>query len=202
MFSGFFGKGDKTAKPPSKDAVSTRGLEVLEDDPNTGWDLWEKAVAEQDSRYSGLEFGAELRAEPEAQPEFVSGSLPVLAMHVESDSGAVGDFNEPTQPMPLEEKPAAQRLDDSLRIIERHHKRIANTIRDLWGYKECSKYVNKLIMSGGDGMGQARVGFNQEAVAAMLVLTDLHDEEFGPVEETTGFGFSDSTMGTGWDGLR
>jgi hypothetical protein len=192
MFSGFFGKGDKTAKPPSTDAVSTRGLEVVEDDPHTGWDLWEKAVAEQDSRYSGLE----------SPPESDSQRLPMLAMDAESGSSAASDFNEPTQPMPLQEKPAAQRLDDSLRIIERHHKRIANTIRDLWGYKECSTYVNKLIMSGGDGMGQARIGFNQEAVAAMLVLTDLHDEEFGPVEETTGFGFSDSTMGTGWDGLR
>jgi hypothetical protein len=192
MFSGFFGKGDKSAKPPSKGAVSTRGLEVIEDDPNTGWDLWEKAVAEQDSRYLGLD----------PPPESESERLPMLAMDAESGSSAAGDFNESTQPMPLHEKSAAQRLDDSLRIIERHHKRIANTIRDLWGYKECSKYVNKLIMSGGDGMGQARIGFNQEAVAAMLVLTDLHDEEFGPVEDTTGFGFSDSTMGIGWEGLR
>jgi hypothetical protein len=41
-------------------------------------------------------------------------------------------------------------------------------------------------MAGGDGMGHARVGFNQEAVEAMLVLSDLHDAEFGPPDSITG----------------
>jgi hypothetical protein len=75
-------------------------------------------------------------------------------------------------------------------MVELHHRRIANTIRTLWGYKECGVYINKLIMSGGDGMGHARVGFNQEAVEAMLVLSDIHDAEFGPPENSGGLGLS------------
>jgi hypothetical protein len=71
-----------------------------------------------------------------------------------------------------------------------HHRRIANTIRTLWGYKECSIYINKLIMAGGDGMGQSRVGFNQDAVQAMLALSDIHDAQFGAPETGGGLGLS------------
>jgi hypothetical protein len=80
----------------------------------------------------------------------------------------------------------ADRKNAALDTVELYHKRIANTIRTLWGYKECSAYINKLIMAGGDGMGNARVGFNQEAVEAMLLLSDLHDAEFGPPDSIVG----------------
>jgi hypothetical protein len=73
-----------------------------------------------------------------------------------------------------------QRKNVALATVEQHHQRVANTIRTLWGYRECSVYINRLIMAGGDGMGNARVGFNQDAVAAMLALSDVHDAEFGP----------------------
>jgi hypothetical protein len=95
-----------------------------------------------------------------------------------------------TQPMELQQKTLEQRKNDALEMVELHHRRIANTIRTLWGYKECGVYINKLIMSGGDGMGHARVGFNQEAVEAMLVLSDIHDAEFGPPENSGGLGLS------------
>jgi hypothetical protein len=73
----------------------------------------------------------------------------------------------------------------------------------MWGYKECSMYINKLIMNGGDGMGHSRIGFNQEAADAMMVLADLHDQLFGPSDGgNTGFGFSDSSFTTGYDGHR
>jgi hypothetical protein len=88
--------------------------------------------------------------------------------------------------MGLQPVTPAERKNTALDTVELHHKRIANTIRTLWGYKECSVYINKLIMAGGDGMGHARVGFNQEAVEAMLVLSDLHDAEFGPPDSITG----------------
>ena len=68
----------------------------------------------------------------------------------------------------LEERTLEQRMSDALEVVELHHHRIASTIRSLWGYKECGAYINKLIMNGGDGMGHARIGFNQEAVAAMI----------------------------------
>lgn len=94
--------------------------------------------------------------------------------------------DEPTIPIPLEQLTLEQRKEAALAVVELHHHRIANTIRTLWGYKECSVYINKLIMAGGDGMGHARVGFNQEAVQAMLALSDLHDSEFGPPDTPSG----------------
>ena len=53
-------------------------------------------------------------------------------------------------------KSVEQKKAEALAVVEQHHQRIANTIRTLWGYKECSVYINKLIMNGGDGMGNAR----------------------------------------------
>jgi hypothetical protein len=88
--------------------------------------------------------------------------------------------------MVLQLSALAQRRDAALLVVDRHHHRVANTIRTMWGYKECSVYINKLVMAGGDGMGQARVGFNQEAVEAMLALSDIHDAEFGPPDSIVG----------------
>lgn len=78
----------------------------------------------------------------------------------------------------------------------------------MWGHKECSDYISKLIMSGGDGMGRARVGFNQDAANAMLVLGNLHDAQFGAAAPHHGHGFdpnsgfSDSKFHASWDTLR
>ena len=52
MFSRFRGK-DGTPDP-KQEAPDSRGLEVREDDPDTAWSLWDSALAEQDSRFSGL----------------------------------------------------------------------------------------------------------------------------------------------------
>ena len=75
--------------------------------------------------------------------------------------------------------PLEQGAEAALDVVQRHHPRIANTIRSLWGKPECSMYINKLILSGMDDTGHARIGFHQDAAAAMLALTDLHDTEFG-----------------------
>ena len=66
----------------------------------------------------------------------------------------------------------AQRAEDALATIELHHARIAKTIRMMWGYKECSEYIAKLLMTGYDDTGNARLGFHQEAVNAMMSLGD------------------------------
>lgn len=184
MFSGFLGKGKKSGDVPTKDAVDSRGLEVREDDPDTSWGLWENAVAEQDSRFSSVESEVASR-----------GSAP--------------NAYQRTAPMPLagpedgvlsrEERSVEQQKNDALQIVELHHHRIANTIRSLWGYKECSVYISKLIMSGSDDTGKARIGFNQEAANAMMLLADLHDAQFGPMEPKLDSGFSPNT---GYDGLR
>ena len=92
--------------------------------------------------------------------------------------------------MALQEKTLQQRTADALEIVKLHHARVANSILTMWGYKECVQYINKLVMEGNDGTGNARAGFHQEAVQAMLELANLHEAQFGPVEEepTTGFG--------------
>ena len=184
MFSGFFGKGDKGAKSPGKEGGKPRGVEVIEDDPDTAWGLWDSALAEQDSRFTAAQSGAVPLAE----------SLEPPPMDFDSD-------NASTVPMPLEEKTLEQHKEDALRIVEMHHQRIANTIRTLWGYKECSVYINKLIMNGGDGMGQARIGFNQSAAESMLVLADIHDKLHGTELDPT-IDFTDTKRSTGWGKLR
>ena len=166
MLSRFFGKRDQADQSPTKEAQDTRGLEVIEDDPDTAWSMWDSALAAQAST-----------PDPKA----------------EADSPAQDpqpDFVISTEPMGLNQLSLEQRKSRALFTVEQHHQRIANTIRTLWGYKECSIYINKLIMAGGDGMGHARVGFNQDAVEAMLALSDLHDAEFGPPDTGGGMGLS------------
>jgi hypothetical protein len=186
MFNKFWGKGDKPVIPPSKDGVDLRGLEVTEDDPDTVWSMWDDALAEQDSKFNALEpvghsgTSAPEEAEPPTKPI------------------ALGAGNTDTQPMALEANPLNQRKDQALQTIELYHHRVANTIRSLWGHKECGLYINNLIMNGSDGMGHARIGFNQEAAEAMMVLSDLYEEEFGPVGAVKGNG---STQQSGFSGL-
>jgi hypothetical protein len=199
MFSRFRGKGDKPEPPV--EAPDTRGLEVVEDDPDTAWSLWDSALADQDSRFSDLPVitePAELAAPTEADLSSVKVNTP------ESDPAISLDVNleVPTQPLGLTEMGNAQRMAAALEVVELHHHRIATTIRTLWGYKECGAYINKLIMNGGDGMGHARVGFNQQAVDAMMVLADLHDTEFGAPDPGGDIGFADSSFHAGIHGHR
>lgn len=171
MFSRFRGKGNKSESAPTKSGRTTRGVEVIEDDLETGWGLWDSALADLDSKSSVQRTGNA------AQPSRTDDAL------------AQGDWDTPTQPMALEDLPLEQQIDNALQVVEIHHQRIANTIRSLWGDKGCSVYINKLIMSGGDGMGQARVGFNQKAVDAMMTLVDLHDQQFGSSNAGNGSAF-------------
>jgi hypothetical protein len=199
MFSRFRGKGN-TPEPPVE-APDSRGLEVVEDDPDTAWSLWDSALAAQDSRFSDLPVitePAELAAPSVADLNSVTVKLP----EVEALPALDLNLDVPTQPLGLTEMGSAQRMAAALEVIELHHHRIATTLRSLWGYKECGAYINKLIMNGGDGMGNARVGFNQQAVDAMMVLADLHDTEFGAVDTGGDVGFGDSSFHAGIHGHR
>jgi hypothetical protein len=178
MFSRFLGKGDKSANSSKTEAVDSRGLEVNEDDPESIWSMWDSALAEQDSRFSEL------------PPEEVASIRADGNTNAAAPSPGEDTFDVPTQPVALQEKTPEQRKEEAIAVVELHHQRIANTIRTLWGYKECGAYINKLIMSGGDGMGHARIGFNQDAVTAMMALSDLHEAQFGPDEMGTGMGFN------------
>ena len=73
-----------------------------------------------------------------------------------------------TRPMPLHELP----------IIARHHERIAKAITVFWGTRDCVEYIQKLVLSGGDGFGNARIGFKPEVVSALLSLISLHQMEY------------------------
>ncbi len=191
MFSRFLGKGNKPEDlPADKGGARPRGLEVIEDDPDTVWGLWDSALADQDSRYAGITPVAPMTSTP---PQ-IRGQAPAAVR-------GNNEFDIPTEPQSLEELTPEQRMERALGVVEMHHPRIAATIRSMWGYKECSVYINKLIMSGGDGMGNARIGFNASAVDAMMLLTDMHDQQFGVLDSGPATGF-DPTLHPGLDGNR
>jgi hypothetical protein len=186
MFSRFFGKRDKSEDSPTKEAQDTRGLEVIEDDPDTAWKMWNSAMKAQEGSIPSPSGAPATPASPVAPSKpVIRPPFPARPASAASEDAQL-DLVLPTVPMGLQPMTLFDRKSIALETVELHHKRIANTIRTLWGYKECSVYINKLIMAGGDGMGHARVGFNQEAVEAMLVLSDLHDAEFGPPDSITG----------------
>ncbi|APW41530.1 hypothetical protein [Rhodoferax saidenbachensis] len=205
MFSGFFGKGSSADKTPPKEAPDSRGLEVVEDDPDTAWSMWDNALAEQDSRFPpDIEASAAAGAvpDPTPAPRAQAKPMPPVSSEMQATVPMSLEPHEPTQPLDLQDKTLEQRKNDALDIVDLHHHRIANTIRTMWGYKECSIYINKLVMAGGDGMGQARIGFNMEAVQAMLALIDLHDAQFGAPDTGGGLGFADPTIRSGIEGYR
>jgi hypothetical protein len=195
MLSRFFGKRDKPEGVPEKEVHSERGLEVNEADPDTAWSLWNNALAEQDQDTVAGELLPTLsdtsvesvtvnKSNP--QPDAIDSRAPVRNFPVQGDDSMPFEKTMPAELVPLVEDGLEARRDEALAVVEQHHQRIANTIRTLWGYRECSVYINKLIMAGGDGMGHARVGFNQDAVQAMLALSDIHDAEFGPPDTLSG----------------
>ena len=82
--------------------------------------------------------------------------------------------DQATRPLPLHELPRQVGIDNALAVIERHHERIAKAIRIFWGSRDCVEYIQKLVMSGGDGLGNARIGFKPEVVSALMSLITLH----------------------------
>lgn len=82
-----------------------------------------------------------------------------------------------TRPMPLHELPRQVGIDHAISVVARHHERIAKAITVFWGTRDCVEYLQKLVMNGGDGFGNARVGFKPEVVSALLSLASLHQVE-------------------------
>jgi hypothetical protein len=90
------------------------------------------------------------------------------------------DFKEEdvsTRPMPLHEIPLQARIDREMTIIARYHDRIVKSIRVFWGHRDCEEYLHKLITSGGDGLGNTRVGFRNEVMSALINLLAIHQQE-------------------------
>lgn len=80
-----------------------------------------------------------------------------------------------TRPMSMQELPKQARIDYEMAIINAHHERIAKAINLFWGHQDCVEYLRQLILSGGDGVGQARIGFKHVVVTALMNLIDLHE---------------------------
>ncbi len=80
-----------------------------------------------------------------------------------------------TRPIPLHEIPRQARIDREMAIINYYHARIGKAIDIFWGHQDCVEYLQKLVMSGGDGLGNARVGFRSEVLSALINLTNLHE---------------------------
>ena len=83
----------------------------------------------------------------------------------------------PTRPMPLHERPLQARIDREMAVIAEHHVRIALAIEKFWGHRDCVEYIQKLIVSGGDGDARARAGFKSEVLSALINLVALHKLE-------------------------
>lgn len=183
MFNGLFGKGSNRDKKSPEDAVDTRGLEVVEVDQDTAWGLWDSVLAEQDSRFGDVEPPSPPEVTQQPAPSMLTAPTGMAASNARHDPFA------PTAPIPLQEKSIQQRTAEALEIVKLHHARVANSILTMWGYKECVQYINKLVMEGNDGTGNARMGFHQDAVQAMLELANLHETQFGPADDgpTTAF---------------
>jgi hypothetical protein len=180
MLGKFWGKSGSSGSK-RLDAVNSRGLEVVDDDPETVWSLWDNAVTEQESRSAEpapLERPTSSQTTPMPRNQNPHGDAP-------GSLASAFDFSydePPTQPHLDEEASNEQRAIQAFEVVNQFHPRIATTIRTFWGHRECTAYINKLIMEGDDGLGNARSGFNPQAVQAMMELTELHEAIFGPME--------------------
>lgn len=165
------GSGDKPTAEPPKEAQDTRGLEVVENDPDVAWNLWANAVAEQDSSVPDADSAGRKPGVANAAPRRAAGQGP-LAMRIRKEM------------LERDRLALEQRKDRAFEVVTTHHPRIANTVRTLWGYKECNPYINKLLLESGDSKGHPRVGFSPLVVDALWALTEIHDAQFGPSKPT------------------
>lgn len=79
--------------------------------------------------------------------------------------------------MALDEFPRQIQIEREMAVIRAHHDRISKAIDVFWGHKDCVEYLQTLILNGGDGFGNARIGFRREVMTALLNLVRLHQIE-------------------------
>ena len=75
------------------------------------------------------------------------------------------------KPPRREEDVVAQAIE----TVRSRHERIANTLKSIWGYQECSDYLQKLVFNGADPTDLNRVGFDPEVADALLLLSEIHN---------------------------
>lgn len=81
---------------------------------------------------------------------------------------------EDTRLLALDELPRQHQIDREMAVIRTYHERISKAIDVFWGSKDCVEYLETLILNGGDGFGNARIGFRREVMTALLHLVKLH----------------------------
>ncbi len=79
--------------------------------------------------------------------------------------------------MALDEFPRQIQIEREMAVIRTYHDRICRAIEVFWGHKDCVEYLQTLILNGGDGFGNARIGFRKEVLSALLNLVRLHQIE-------------------------
>ena len=180
-------KAKSSAGQASWGHSALQAMEVIEADPDTAWDLWDTAQAALDSRFM-----------PEALREQAKVPLPDISAAFEAPAAP------PARVVAVLKTGLTliQRQEAALQTVSRHHPRVAQTIRSLWGYQECSNYLNELVLSGSDNKGQQRQGFNAEAAQAMMALTDLHDRAFGAKLQSASAQEKEVAYRSGWDRMR
>ena len=107
---------------------------------------------------------------PDEEIEKDEEAFPELNLNTEQE-----DEEQVTLVTPLHELPLEARIDHEIAVIAEHHERIAKSIRIFWGHRDCVEYLEKLVLSGGDGAGKTRIGFRLEVIAALINLTTMHE---------------------------
>ncbi|MCF8160242.1 MAG: hypothetical protein K9J76_06040 [Polaromonas sp.] len=65
-------------------------------------------------------------------------------------------------------------IEQAFETIRSRHPRIAGTLKTIWGYQECSDYLQKLVFNGSDPTDLKRAGFDPEVADALLQLSRMH----------------------------
>ena len=149
------GDSDNNAAESRPDS---EGIEVVEDDPETVWGLWDSATEENESRFGEIhssEFNSVLIRDK--QMDGSSNNLSSVASDAED----------------LDRK-----IIDAFLFVANQQPDIANTVRSLWGTEDCRVHINKLIVEGVYQNG----GLAMDIAEALLELADLHDAKFASQE--------------------
>lgn len=104
-------------------------------------------------------------------PDEELNDFPEITPYIEPEAITPHSVHE----TPLHQLSRQGRIDRQIALIDQHHAHIAKGLRLIWGHKECVEYMNKLVISGGDGAGKTRIGFRDEVLSALMDLNSLHE---------------------------
>jgi len=140
---------------PPDSVPGSQGIEVVDDDPETVWGLWDTATEENESRFGDMHPSA-----------FESVLVRDKAMSTPSTSEMSSNAN-------------ADHIDGKITAaflaVANQYPDIASTVRSLWGSEDCTLHINKLVVEGIYDNG----GLAMDAAGALLDLADLHEAKFG-----------------------